>query len=158
MHQLGAKVVEVLYCWTLLFDIGKPIFIHFHSNPKERQWQRVFRLPHNYTLHMLASELASMLMLKILQSKLQDYVNWEFPDVQAGFRSNWQHLLVHRKSKVPEKPLLLFHWLRQSLWLRGSQQTVENSWGDENIKSPYILRSLYAGQEATVRTKHGTMD
>ena len=39
-----------------------------------------------------------------------------------------QHLLGHRKSKrVPEKYLLLLYWLCQSLWLCGSQQTVENS-------------------------------
>ena len=30
--------------------------------------------------------LASMVMFKILQARLQQYVNWEFPDVQAGFR------------------------------------------------------------------------
>ena len=39
-------------------------------------------------------------------------------------RSNWQHLLDHRKGKrVPEKHLLLLYWLRQSLWLCRSQQT-----------------------------------
>ena len=49
---------------------------------------------------------ASKVMLKILQARLQQYVNCELPDVQAGFRkgrgnqrSNCQHLLDHRKSK-----------------------------------------------------------
>ena len=43
---------------------------------------------------------------------------------QRNQRSNCQHLLDHWKSKrVPEKHLLLLHWLRQSLWLCGSQQT-----------------------------------
>ena len=49
-------------------------------------------------------------MLKILQARLQQYVNHELPDVQAGFRkdnvkrSNCQHLLDHLKSKIgPEK-------------------------------------------------------
>ena len=37
------------------------------------------------------------------------------------------------------------------------QQTVENSSGDRNIRPP-DLRNLYAGQEATVRTGHGTTD
>ena len=54
---------------------------------------------------------ASKVMLKILQARLQQYLNCELPDVQAGFkksqrnqRSNCQHLLDHRKSKrVPEK-------------------------------------------------------
>ena len=47
-------------------------------------------------------------MLKILQATLQQYVNHELPDVQAGFRkgkrSNCQHPLDHQKSKkVPGK-------------------------------------------------------
>ena len=46
----------------------------FHSNPKERQCQR-----------MLISH-ASKVMLKILQARLQQYVNCELPDVQDGFR------------------------------------------------------------------------
>ena len=55
--------------------------VSFHSNPKERQCQRMLKLPHNCThLH------ASKVMLKILQAKLQQYVNHELPDVQAGFR------------------------------------------------------------------------
>ena len=71
----------------------------------------------------------SKVILKILQARLQQYVNRELPDVQAGFRkgrrtkrSNCQHLLDHRKSKrVPEKHLFLLYWLCQSLWLCGSQ-------------------------------------
>ena len=70
---------------------------------------------------------------------------------------NCQHSLDHRKSKrIPEKHLLLFDWLRWSLWLCGPQQAVENSWRDGNIGPlTYLLRNLYAGQEATVRTGHG---
>ena len=66
--------------------------------------------------------------LKILQARLQQYVNQELPDVQAGFRkgrgtrSNCQHLLDSGKSKrVPENHLCLLYWLCQSLWLCGSQ-------------------------------------
>ena len=54
--------------------------------------------------------------------------------------SNWSKLLAHRKSKkIPEKHLLLLHWLHQSLWLCGSQQTVENSQNDGNIRPPYLF-------------------
>ena len=59
---------------------------------------------------------ASKVMLKILQARLQQYVNHELPDVQAGFRkgtgtrSNCQHPLDHQKSKrVPEKHLCLLY-------------------------------------------------
>ena len=55
--------------------------ISFHSNPKERQCQRTFKLPHSCT-HPTASKV----MLKILQARLQQYVNHELPDVQDGFR------------------------------------------------------------------------
>ena len=58
----------------------------------------------------------SKVMLKILQARLQQYVNRELPDVQAGFRkgrgtrSNCQYLLDHQKSKrVPEKHLFLLY-------------------------------------------------
>ena len=48
--------------------------VSFHSNPKERQGQRMLKLPHNCT------------HLKILQARLRQYMNRERPDVQAGFR------------------------------------------------------------------------
>ena len=53
--------------------------VSFHSNPKERQCQRIPKLLHNI-LH------ASKIMLKILQARIQQYVNCELPDVQAGIR------------------------------------------------------------------------
>ena len=89
---------------------------------------------------------ASKIMLKILPARLQWHLNWELPDVQARFRksqrnqrSNCQHLLDYRKIKgIPEKHLLLLHWLCESFWLCGSQQTVENSSRDENTRPPYL--------------------
>ena len=65
-----------------------------------------------------------------------------------------------KKSKrVPEKHLLLLYWLSQSLSLCRSQQTVENSHRDDNTRHlTCLLRNLYAGQEATVRTGHETRD
>ena len=55
--------------------------VSLHSNRKERQCQRKFKLLHNCT-HLMCSKV----MLKILQPRLQQYVNRELPDVQAGFR------------------------------------------------------------------------
>ena len=79
---------------------------------------------------------------------------------QRNQRSNSQYPLDHRKSKrVPEKHLLLLYWLCQSLWLHGSQQTVEKSSRDGNTRSPSLLPEISgAGQEAIVRTGHGTTD
>ena len=55
--------------------------VSFHSNPKERQCQKCS----NYHTIALISH-ASKVMLKILQARLQQYMNRELPDVQAGFR------------------------------------------------------------------------
>ena len=75
--------------------------------------------------------------------------------IELPFSSN--HWKSKRVSKKKNK--LLLYWLCQSLWLCGSQQTVENSLKDGNTRPPYLLlRNLYAGQEATVRTGHGTTD
>ena len=65
----------------------------------------------NYHTVALISH-ASKVMLKILQARLQQYVNCELPDVQAGFRKGrgTRDPLDHRKSKrIPEKHLLLLH-------------------------------------------------
>ena len=87
---------------------------------------------------------ANKVMLKILQARFQQYVKHELPDVQAGFkkrqrnqRSNCQLPVDHQKSKsVPGKHLFLLYWLCQSLWLCGSQYTVENSERDGNTRPP----------------------
>ena len=84
--------------------------VSFHSNPKGNAKECS-----NYRTIALILH-ASKVMLKILQARLQQYVNRELPDGQAGFSkqrnqsSNWQHLLDHGKSKrVPEKHLLLLY-------------------------------------------------
>ena len=82
-------------------------------------------------------------MLKILQARLQQYVNHEHPDLQAGFwkgrgtrdqiaNTHW----IIKKARVPEKHLPLLYWLCQSLWPCGPQQTVENSERDGNTRLP----------------------
>ena len=70
-------------------------------------------------------------------------MNHEFPNVQAGFRKGRgtrdQIFSTHwnvEKVRVPEKHLLLLYWLCQSLWLCGSQKTVENSPRDGNTRPP----------------------
>ena len=55
--------------------------VSYHSNPKERQCQRI---SYYYTITLISH--ASKVMLKILQARLQQYMNHELPDVQPGFR------------------------------------------------------------------------
>ena len=110
----------------------------------------------NYHTIALISH-ASKVMLKILQARLQQYVNRELPDVQAGSRqrnqrSNCQHPLDHQKNqRVPEKHLfLLFRTMPKPLC---KSQAVEN-FQEMGIPDHLtcLLGNLYAGQEATVRT------
>ena len=55
--------------------------VSFHSNPKERQCQE----GSNYCTIALILQ-ASKVMIKILQARLEQYTNREYPDIQAGFR------------------------------------------------------------------------
>ena len=84
--------------------------VSFHSNPKERQCQRMLK----HTIALISH--ASKVMLKILQARLQQYVNHERPDVQAGFRKGRgtrdQIANIHwiiEKARVPGKHLFLLY-------------------------------------------------
>ena len=103
-----------------------------HSNPKERQCQRMLKLPHNCT------------HLTWWQSNAQNSLSQASTvcELWTSRCSSWKnqtsycwHPLDHWKSdRVPEKHLLLLYWLCQSLWLCGSQQTVENYSRDGNTR------------------------
>ena len=71
---------------------------------------------------------ASKLMVRIPQARLQQYVNCELPDIQAGFRKGRaaRHQIANicwiiEKARVPEKHLFLLYWLCWRLWLYRSQ-------------------------------------
>ena len=113
----------------------------FSFQSQERQCQRMLNY---HTIELIS--LLSKVMFKILQARLQQYVNHEFPDVQAGFRKGKRNRdqianicwITEKARRVPEKYLFLLYWLCQSLWLCGSQQTVENSSRDVNTRPPYV--------------------
>ena len=106
-------------------------------------------------------------MLKILQARLQHYVNRELPDVQAGFRKGrgirdqianirW----IMEKAREFQKNIYFcfidyvktFDYLDHNrLWKILQQMGIPDH-------LPCLLRNLYTGQEATVRTRHGTID
>ena len=84
--------------------------VSFHSNPKGNAKECS-----NYNTIALMSH-ASKVMLNILQTRLQQYVNCELPDVQAGFRKGRgtrdQIAYIHwvmEKARVPEKHLVLLY-------------------------------------------------
>ena len=84
----------------------------FHSNPKERKYQRMLKLP-----HIALISHASKAKLKILQARLQQYVNRELPDVQAGFRKGRRtrdhianiHWIMEKAREFQKKHLFLLY-------------------------------------------------
>ena len=72
---------------------------------------------------------ASKVMLKIFQARLQQYVNCDFPDVQAGFRKGRETRdqitnicwIIKKAREFQKKHLFILYWLCQNLWLCGSQ-------------------------------------
>ena len=104
-------------------------------------------------------------MLKILQARLQQYMNRELPDVQAGFRKGREtrdqianiHWIIE-KSRVPEKHLFLLYWLCQSLCVDHNKlwKILKEMGIPDHMTC--LLRNLYAGQKATARTGYGTTD
>ena len=106
-------------------------------------------------------------MLKILQDRLQQYMNHELPDVQGGFR----------KGRETRDQIVNIRWIMEKA--REFQKNIYFCFIDyarafdcvdpnqlwkilQDMGIPdhltCLLRNLYAGQEATVRTGHGTTD
>ena len=105
-------------------------------------------------------------MLKILQARLQQYVNCELPNVQAGFRkgrgtrdqiaNNW---LIEKVREFQKNIYFCFidytkafdYVDHNKLWKILQKMGIPDH-------PTCLLRTLYAGQEATIRTEHGTTD
>ena len=84
-------------------------------------------------------------MLKILQARLQQYVNHELPDVQAGFRkgrgtrdqiADIRWIIKKAREFLKNIYFCFIDYAKQSLSLCGSQSTVENSERDGNTRAP----------------------
>ena len=85
--------------------------VSFHSSPKERQCQTMLKLP-----QIALISHASKVMLKILQARVQQYMNRELPDVQTGFRKGRgtrdQIVNIHwviKKAKQLQKNIILLY-------------------------------------------------
>ena len=107
----------------------------------------------------------SKVMLKILQARLQQYVNCELPDVQAGFRKGrgtrdqtanirW----IIEKAREFQKNIYFCFIAYAKAFECVDHNTLWKILKEMGIPEHLtcLLRNLYAGQEATVRTGHGT--
>ena len=103
------------------------------------QSQRMFKVLHNCThlTHYQSNVQSSASQASTVSEPWTSRCLSWIQKRQRKQRLSCQHLLDDRKSKrVLEKHLLLLSWLCQSLWLCGSQQTVENSSKDGNNSPP----------------------
>jgi len=106
-------------------------------------------------------------MLKILQARLQQYVNYELPNVQAGFRkgrgTRAQTANIHwimEKGREFQKSIYFCFIDHAKAFDCVDHNKLWNILQEMGIPDHLncLLRNLYAGQEATVRTEHGTTD
>ena len=120
----------------------------------------------NYCTIALISH-TSKILLKILQARLQQYVNCELPDVQAGFRKDRgttdQIANIHWIIKKAKEFQINIYFCfidcakafdcvaNNKLWKILQEMGISDH-------PTCLMRNLYAGQEATVRTGHGTKD
>ena len=106
-------------------------------------------------------------MLKILQSKLQQYVNCEFPDVQAGFRKgrgtrdqianiSW----IMNKAREFQKNIYFCFIDYAKAFDCVDHKKLQKILKEMGIPDHLtcLLRNLYVGQEATISIGHGTID
>ena len=121
--------------------------------------------PNYHTIALISH--ASKVMLKILQARLQHYMNHDLPDVQAGFRKGrgtrdqianicW---IIKKSKGVPENINFCFIDYAKAF----NYVDLSKLWKIlKEVGIPdhltCLLRNLYTGQEATVRTGHGTTD
>ena len=157
----------------MLHSIGKQIW---NTQRWPQDWKRLVFIPipkkgntkecsNFHTIAVISH--ACKVMLKILQAKFQQYVNWELPDAQAGFR----------KGRGTKDQTANIRWIiekarefQKSIYVCFIHCTKTFDYVDHNklwkiLKEmgmpdhlTCLLRNLYAGQEATVTTGHGTMD
>ena len=117
----------------------------------------------NYHTMALISH-ASKVMLKILQARLQQYVKCELPDVQAGFRKGRGtrdqtaniHWIMEKGREFQKNICFIDYAIDLTVWITTKWKILQDMGIPDHLT---CLRSkLYADQEATVRTRHGTMD
>ena len=136
--------------------------VSFHSNPKKEYAKKCL----NYCTISLNSH-ASKVMLKILQVRLQQYVNWELQDVQAGFRKGRETrdqianicCIIEKGREFQENISFCFIDCAKAfdcvdynkLW-----KVIKETEIPDQIT--WLLRNLYAGQEAIPGNGHGTTD
>ena len=102
-------------------------------------------------------------MLKVLQARLQLYMNCELPDVQAGFKKSRgtrdqianTHWIITKAREFQKNIYFCFiDYAKAFVWIPINWKILKEMGIPDHLTR--LLRNLYAGQEATVRTGYGT--
>ena len=140
-------------------DWKKSIFIPIPKKGNAKEYS-------NYSIISLISQ-ASKVMLKIFQARLQQYMNYELPDVQAGFRKGKGNRNETANIHCNFEKAREFQKKKKKCFINYAKafECVDHNklWKIlKGVRIPdhltYLLRNLYAGQEATVKTGHGKTD
>ena len=116
----------------------------------------------NYCTIALISH-ASKIMLKILQGRVQQYVNRELPNVEAGFRKGRGtrdqianiHWIIKKAREFQKNTYFCFiDYAKAFVWITANWKILHKMGIPDHLT--FLLRNLYADQEAKVRTRHGT--
>ena len=102
-------------------------------------------------------------MLKILQARLQQYINRELPDVEAGLRKGKgtrdqiaNILWIIKKTREFQRNIFFIDYAKAFVWITTNWKILKEGRIPDHLIC--LLRNLYAGQEATVRPGHGPTD
>ena len=119
----------------------------------------------NYHTIALISD-TSKVMLKIFQARLQQYMNQELPEVQAGFRKGRRtrdqianiHWIMEKQENSRKTSITVYLTTLKPLtvWITTNWKILKEMGIPDHLTC--LLRNLYTCQEATVRTGHGTTD
>ena len=182
LHNKIFKYIEMLWGIFFLCDIILSIFYTWSALQTwktqhwPQDWKRSVFIPipkkgnakecSNYCIIAVISHV-SKVMLKILQARLQQYMNLELPDVQSGFtqgRGTWDQVanicwIIRKAREFPRNIYFCFidyakafdNVDHNKLWKILKEMGIPDH-------LTCLLRNLHTGHETTVRTGHGTTD
>ena len=134
----------------------------FHFNPKERQCERMFKQPHNCT-HLSRQQSNAQnspsQASTVREPRTSRCSSW-IQKRKRNQRSNRQHQIDHRNSKNSRRTSTsasLTTLKPLTLWITTNCGKILKDMGLPDHLT-CLLRNLFAGQEATVRTRYGTID
>ena len=142
-------------------NVDKNLHCGFHGKQWARQGkqaQQVLECSNYCTIALISHD--SKAMLKILQARLQQYMDHEIPEVQAGFRNGRGtsnqianiHWIIEKAREFQKN---IYFCFINFVWITANCEKFFKRW---EYGPPYLPHEKSVCQEATLRTGHGTID